>query len=204
MTKNGQKFIFILEQSKDSYDYDSRKYLNTCMNRIAVEEDDQNEISSIHEFKHASFDLFKSNKFHDENYEILRAERDEKHVHDKRVIAKAKFSYSGTDPYIELFIEICIIFTERKRVKALAMAKSDNSPVHIFIGGDYYAYSMNPDLDLSEDMEPFLLKTLTYLQIRKASVNILRLSRQHLITKDGFQAERFSLNRIEKPSQLCP
>ena len=88
---------------------------------------------------------------------------------------------------MELFIEIWIIFTERKRVKALAMTKSDNSPVHIFIGGDYYAYSMNPDLDLSEDMEPFLLKTLNYLQIRKASVNLLSMSRSHLITKDGFK-----------------
>ena len=190
MTKKGQNFIFILEQSKDSYDYDSRKFLHTYMNRIAVEEDDQNEISSIHEFKYAGFDLFKSNKFHDENYEILRAERDEKHVHDKKVIAKAKFSYSGTDSFIELFIEIWIIFTERKRVKALALTKSDSSPVHIFIGGDYYAYPMDPDLDLSDDMEPFLLKTLKHLQIRKASVNILHMFRNHLITKDGFQAER--------------
>ena len=110
---------------------------------------------------------------------------------------------------MELFIEIWIIFTERKRVKALAMTKSDNSPVHIFIGDDYYAYSMvywrtmNADLDLSEDMEPFLLKTLKDLQIRKASVNLLSMSRSHLITKDGFQAERFSLNRVEKPSQFC-
>ena len=83
------------------------------------------------------------------------------------------------------------------------MTKSDNSPVHIFIGGDYYAYPMNPDLDLSEDMEPFLLKTLKHLQIQKASVNFLRMSRNCLITKDGFQAERFSLNRVEKPAQLC-
>ena len=52
-----QNFIFILEQSRDSYDYDSRKFLHTYMNRIAVEEDDQNEISSIHEFKDAGFDL---------------------------------------------------------------------------------------------------------------------------------------------------
>ena len=98
---------------------------------------------------------------------------------------------------------ISIIFTERKRVKALALTKSDNSPVHIFIGGDYYAYSMDPDLALSDDMEPFLLKTLKHFQIRRASVNILQLFRYHLITKDGFQAELFSLDRIEKPSQLC-
>ena len=102
---HGQNFIFILEQSKEPYDYDSRKYLNTYMNRIAVEEDDQNEISSIHEFKDAGFDLFKSNKFYDENHEVLRVVRDEKHVHDKNVINKAKFSMSGTDPLIESFIE---------------------------------------------------------------------------------------------------
>ena len=75
MTKKGQSFIFILEQSKDSYDYDSRKYLNTYLNRISIEEDDQNEISSIHEFKHASFGLFKSNNRRDENHEIWRVVR---------------------------------------------------------------------------------------------------------------------------------
>ena len=92
MQMHRQNFIFILEQSKDSYVYDSRKYLYTYMNRIAVEEDDQNEISSIHEFKDAGFNLFKSNKFYDENHEILRVVRDEKHVHDKNTMAKAKFS----------------------------------------------------------------------------------------------------------------
>ena len=98
MTKKGQNFIFILEQSKDSYDYDSRKFLHTYMNRIAVEEDDQNEISSIHEFKYAGFDLFKSNNRRDENHEILQVARNQKHVHDKNDLTKAKFSISVADP----------------------------------------------------------------------------------------------------------
>ena len=83
-----QHSIFILWQSKEPYDYDSRKYLNTYMNRIAVEEDDQNEISSIHEFKHASFGLFKSNNRRDENHEIWRIVRSQKHVHDKNFISR--------------------------------------------------------------------------------------------------------------------
>ena len=69
------------------------------MNRIAVEEDDQNEISSIHVFKYAGFDLFKSNNRRDENHEILQVARNQKHVHDKSVITKAKFSISIADPF---------------------------------------------------------------------------------------------------------
>ena len=91
MTKNGQNFIFILEQSKDSYDYDSRKFLNTYMNRIAVEENDQNEISSIIKFKHRGFDLFKSNNRLDENHELWRVARKEKHTHDNNVMNKVRF-----------------------------------------------------------------------------------------------------------------
>ena len=71
------------------------------MNRISIEEDDQNEISSIHEFKHASFGLFKSNNRRDENHEIWRVVRNQKHVHDKNVLTEAKFSISATDPLIE-------------------------------------------------------------------------------------------------------
>ena len=82
----------ILEQSRDSYDYDSRKFLNTYMNRIAIEENDQNEISSVHEFKNAGFDLFKSNNRWDENHRLWGILRREKHMHDKNVIAKARFS----------------------------------------------------------------------------------------------------------------
>ena len=69
----------------------------------------------------------------------------------------------------------------------LGTAKSDDIPVHIFISGDYYAYSSNHALELRNDMETFLLKTLKQLKIRKASISILRLLRYYLITKDGFQ-----------------
>ena len=91
MTKNGQNFIFILEQSEDSYDYDSRKFLNTYMNRIAIEENDQNEISSIIKFKYRSFDLFKSNNRWDENHELWQVVRKEKHTHDHNVINEVRF-----------------------------------------------------------------------------------------------------------------
>ena len=73
-----------------------------------------------------------------------------------------------------------------KPKKALESIKSDNAPVHIIISGDYYAYSNNSTLDLRNDMEPFLLKTLKKLKIRTASVNILRMLRYYLITKYGF------------------
>ena len=48
-------FIFISDNFKyyGGTDYDSKKILHTYMNRIAIDEDDQHEILSCHEFADA-------------------------------------------------------------------------------------------------------------------------------------------------------
>ena len=57
-------FIFISDNFKyyGGTDYDSKKILHTYMNRIAIDEDDQNEILSCHEFADAPDDVEEQEK----------------------------------------------------------------------------------------------------------------------------------------------
>ena len=80
-----REFIFILDQCRKrderTYDYDAKKMLHTYMNKIAIDEDDQNEIISYQEFLQ-----YKSVFSYDEDFYLI-----EKHESDQNVILEAKF-----------------------------------------------------------------------------------------------------------------
>ena len=95
MSGQGQDFILFSEQSTDSWMYKSEKLLHTYMNRLAIDEDDQNEILGIQKLKESSFDLMKSTESDNENHEKLRSEREEKIKNDKSIIIQARFSFKS-------------------------------------------------------------------------------------------------------------
>ena len=64
-------------------DYDSRKILHTYMNRVTINENDQHEILSYHEFVDAPGWKFKSNEF---------VKLNKKYTHDKNILNKARSS----------------------------------------------------------------------------------------------------------------
>ena len=88
-----QDFIFFAEQATDSCFYKSEKMLHTYMNRLAIDEDDQNEILGIQKLKETSLDLRQSTESDNENHEKLRSEREEKFKNDKSIIIQARFSF---------------------------------------------------------------------------------------------------------------
>ena len=93
MSGRGQNFILFSEQTTESYFYKSEKMLHTYMNRLAIDEDDQNEILGIQKLKEISHDLILSTRSGDKNYEKLRSEREEKLENDESVIIQARFSF---------------------------------------------------------------------------------------------------------------
>ena len=93
MSGQGQDFILFSEQSTDSYFYKSEKMLHTYMNRLAIDEEDQNEILAIQKLKETHKDLNFSTQSGDQNHEQLRSEREEKFKNDKSVIIQARFSF---------------------------------------------------------------------------------------------------------------
>ena len=93
MSSQGQDFILFSEQTTESDLYKSEKLLHTYMNRLAIDEDDQNEILGIQKLKETSDDLIESAESDDENHEKLRSEREEKFKNDKKVIIQARFSF---------------------------------------------------------------------------------------------------------------
>ena len=60
MSGQGQDFILFSEQQTDSWVYKSEKLLHTYMNRLAIDEDDQNEILGIQKLKDPYTDLITS------------------------------------------------------------------------------------------------------------------------------------------------
>jgi|ERR1711911_455993 len=97
-------FIFISDNFKyyGGTDYDSRKILDTYMNRIAIDENDQNEILSYHELPDASDDFESQEKITiDDNdqhelfsyHELPKAPVDvesQKIEHDMNIVDKAR------------------------------------------------------------------------------------------------------------------
>ena len=87
---NKREFIFILDKCRKrderTYDYDAKKMLHTYMNKIAIDEDDQNEVISYQEFLPC-----KSVFSYGEDFYFI-----EKHESDQNVILEAQFSIHCT------------------------------------------------------------------------------------------------------------
>ena len=87
---NKREFIFILDKCRKrderTYDYNAEKMLLTYMNKIAIDENDQNEVISYQEFLQC-----KSVFSYDEDFYFI-----EKHESDQNVILEAQFSIHCT------------------------------------------------------------------------------------------------------------